>query len=464
MSPDDASPPQLRDLPAVDAVLKRLPADARAADLVRSELDALREALRTGRHSGAVPDERVVAERVGERLSRADRPAYPRVVNATGVFLHTGLGRAALPRAAREALLEQASGFTVLEVDPETGGRKDRESRLLDDLCALTGAESATVVNNNAGALLLALTALAQTKDVLVSRGQLIEIGGGFRLPDLLAQSGARLVEVGTTNRTYASDFDARLTWETGMLLVMHTSNYRVVGFTAEPSVAELATLARVQGVPVLVDVGSGVLAPPPPTLGLDHEPDVRTALRDGADLVCFSGDKLLGGPQAGVLVGRADLVRRCRRHPLFRALRPDRLALAALSATLAAHRRAPLDEIPVLAALARTPETRRAHAERLAAALGARFPLAKFDVVASEGAAGSGSAPARPLASWAVEVTWPRLAAGELAHRLRTGDVPVFGRVADDRLRLDVFALLDGDEAQIALAFAALPRDGDGP
>ncbi len=446
---------RLRALPAVDTVLRLLDGVPGAASAVRDTLQELRGALRSDDAPEDVPSPETVAELARRRLSAWAGEAYPRVVNATGVVLHTGLGRAPLAPAAVEAVERIASGYSLLEVDPATGERKDRESRLLDDLRALTGAESATVVNNNAGALLLALACLAEDKDVLVSRGELIEIGGGFRLPELLAQSGARLVEVGTTNRTYVDDYRAALTWETGLVLSMHTSNYRVVGFHHRPDVAELVELAHESAVPVLEDIGSGLLAPAPGELAV--EPDASTAVRAGVDLVCFSGDKLLGGPQAGVLVGRADLVARCRRHPLFRALRPDRLALAALGATLRLHREAPGD-VPVLAALAASPAHRLERARSLRARLASVLPGVGLEVVESEASAGSGSLPARPLASAAVELDWPGLDGEALAERLRALSTPVFARVWQGRARLDVAALVAGDDLRLATVLAELP------
>jgi L-seryl-tRNA(Ser) seleniumtransferase len=460
-----------RALPSVDRLLRELNAllgggDASshgvlATRLARAELDALREAVLAGRAPDPLPDAAALARRVAGRLARDAREApgaYPRVVNATGVLLHTGLGRAPLPAEAADALADVATGYTLLEVDPRTGERRDREARLLPDLCALTGAESGTVVNNNAGALLLALAALAGGRDVLVSRGELIEIGGGFRLPDLMRLSGARLVEVGTTNRTYARDYDAAVTADTALVLRVHTSNYRVVGFQHGPAREDLVEIARRRQVPLLEDIGSGLPFPPPASAGaLCEEPDARTALAAGVDLVCFSGDKLLGGPQAGVLAGRAALVARCRSHQLFRALRPDRLALAALAGTLSAWRRDP-SGVPVALALAEAPALRAERARALAARLAAAFPRARFEAADSEAQAGSGALPARTLRSAAVEVRWPGLPPVELARRLREGRPPVFARLWRDRVQLDVLALLPGDDERLSQALSALP------
>lgn len=456
-SPTDATvAAKLRDLPAVDAVLAHLGSapGAGAATAVRDTLAEIRTALRSGSANGMSTDAQAVADLARRRMSERADESYPRVVNATGVVLHTGLGRAPLARSAVEALTSIGDGYSLLEVDPATGDRKDRESRLLDDLRALTGAQAATVVNNNAAALLLALTALAQDKDVLVSRGELIEIGGGFRLPELLEQSGAHMVEVGTTNRTYVRDYEAVLRWETGLVLTMHTSNYRVVGFTHRPDIAELAASATEYGVPVLEDIGSGLLVPAAGELS--SEPDARTALEQGVDLVCFSGDKLLGGPQAGILLGREDLIRRCRSHPLFRALRPDRLALAALGATLRLHREAPQD-VPVLAAINASPAHRLERARALRSRLASVLPGVGIEVVSSEASAGSGSLPARPLPSAALELSWPGLEAEELASRLRALSTPVFTRVWQGRLRLDVAALVPGDDERLARLLSEL-------
>lgn len=450
---------QLRGLPSVDRVLEVLGEQPGAAAAIRGALAELREQIRAGALSGPLPTVEQLAAQVVAQLrdGRAALAAYPRVVNGTGVLLHTGLGRAPLAVAATEALNDLAGGWSLLEVDPETGGRKHRESLLLEPLLELTGAESGLVVNNNAGALLLALRAIADGRDVLVSRGELIEIGGGFRLPELLSLSGCPLVEVGATNRTYTRDFAEALTWETGLVLVMHTSNYRVVGFTAAAPLDELVELGSGQGVPLLVDIGSGLLSPGDPSGPLHDEPDARSTLAAGADLVCFSGDKLLGGPQAGILVGRAELIARCRRHPLFRALRPDRLALAGLAATLALHRDDP-GAVPVLAALARSRGEHMARAEALCGLLRRSFPAAQFSTLSSEASAGSGSAPARPLPSAALRVLWPGLEAPELARRLRTGRPAVFSRQWGGQLQLDMLGWLPGDDQRLCEALASLP------
>jgi len=477
---------QRRALPAVDRVLAELGASAAdAAPAVREVLDEWRAALAEGRPlpDGPAHDDgpawesaallRRAAEAVARRLAARPPGAYARAVNASGIFLHTGMGRAPLAAEAARALAEIAEGFTLLELDPADGLRRHREQPVAEELCALIGAQSASVVNNNAAALLLCVVALAAGREVVVSRGELIEIGGGFRLPELIAQSGARLVEVGTTNRTYVEDYLAATTPATALWLRMHTSNYRVVGFTHAPTRAELAAAAHDRGLPLVEDIGSGLLWPPTPAgafpgapvEGLVHEPDARSALAQGADLVLFSGDKLLGGPQAGVLAGRADLVAACRRAPLFRALRPDRLALAALSATLAVHRRAP-ESLPIARALAADARELRARADSLAAQLGTSRAAQRglrFRVVPSEAQVGSGSLPARTRPSFAVEIHGPADSGAELARRLRTGHPPVLPAERHGRVVLDVFALLAGDAQRLHAALDAacdeLPR-----
>ncbi len=455
----------LRSLPAVDRLLRLVgdgPAERQAA---RSVLAELRERILRGGADGEVPALAELADRVRAAVRLAGRPMCPPAVNATGVFLHTGLGRAPLADAAAQALSGIATGFTVLEVDPRSGTRQHREARLLPDLLALTGAPSATVVNNNAGALLLALAALAGGREVIVPRGELVEIGGGFRLPDIMRCAGCQLREVGTTNRTYARDIERALSERTGLVLSVHTSNFRVVGFHHRPAREELVALCREHEVPLLEDLGSGLLTPPgaawgPAAAALASEPDAATALAAGVDLVCFSGDKLLGGPQAGLLLGRADLVAACRRHELFRALRPDRLALAALGATLAAWRRGG-SELPVVQALSEAPRARLERARTLAGRLAQRFPAARFAAVLTRAQAGSGSLPARDLQSAGVEVAWPGLSAEALGEALRCGEPPVFPRLWRGRLRLDVLALRPGDDERLLAACAALPAPG---
>src|SRR3954468_14106752 len=318
---------QLRDLPSVDE-LAREAEDPLAVDAARSVIERAREEIRAGVDPGDL------AARLREELADARRPRLRRVLNATGVVVHTNLGRAPLAEEAVERVAEVARGYSNLEYDLGDGARGSRQDHVAAILRRLTGAEASLVVNNNAAAVLLALAALAEGRDVVVSRGELLEIGDGFRIPEVLARSGARLVEVGTTNRTRVADYERAIADETGAILRVHQSNFRVVGFTERPRLRDLARLAERRGLPLIDDLGSGALSPAD-SLVLGDEPTAASAVSDGADLVCFSGDKLLGGPQAGIVVGRAELVERLRRHPLQRALRPDKLTLAALEATL---------------------------------------------------------------------------------------------------------------------------------
>jgi L-seryl-tRNA(Ser) seleniumtransferase len=426
----------LRDLPSVD----RLLADERLAyepheltvEAARLVLERAREEIRAGRKPGPLVDA-VLAE-----LRRARSPSLRRVLNATGVLVHTNLGRAPLARAALERVAEVGAGYSNLEYDLEAGARGSRQDHLATFLCRLTGAEAALVVNNNAAAVLLALAALAEGREVVVSRGELIEIGDGFRIPDVLARSGARLVDVGTTNRTRVADYERAIGPETALLLRVHQSNFRVVGFTELPTLRELAELADASDVPLVDDLGSGAL------LALGDEPTPAESLRAGADLVTFSGDKLLGGPQAGVVVGRAELVERLRRHPLQRALRADKLTLAALEGTLALAldpERA-TSEIPVLRMFHEPLESVRARAERLA-------QLVVGEVEETVARVGGGALPLAELPSAACAVE------EELAAPLRLGEPPVVAVVRDGRTLLDCRTLTDAEVDEVASAVA---------
>jgi L-seryl-tRNA(Ser) seleniumtransferase len=397
---------------------------------VRSALERAREEIRAGADPGDLVD------RVESELAAARGARLRRVINATGVVVHTNLGRAPLARDALERVASVAAGYSNLEYDVGEGARGSRQDHVAPILRRLTGAEAALVVNNNAGAVLLALAALAEGREVLVSRGELIEIGDGFRIPDVLARSGARLHEVGTTNRTRGADYDRAIGPDTALLLRVHQSNFRVVGFTEQPRLEELVRIGRTHGIPVVDDLGSGVL------VELEGEPSARDALSAGADLVCFSGDKLLGGPQAGIIVGRADLVEKLRRHPLQRALRADKLTLAALEATLALY----LDperaarEIPVLRMLGEPLEAIRGRADRLA-------ELADGEVEPTVGRVGGGALPLAELASFACAVE------EELARPLREGEPPVVGILRDGRLLLDCRTLTDDEVDEVAAA-----------
>jgi L-seryl-tRNA(Ser) seleniumtransferase len=409
-------------------------------------LDGLR-----GAAARTPPEDEVIMARAVALAARMSYGLTP-VINATGVVLHTNLGRAPLPEPALRAVARAARGYADLEVDRESGKRGRRTVRAEFLLSALTGAEDALVVNNNAAALLLALAALARRKDVLVSRGELIEIGGEFRLPEIMAASGARLLEVGTTNRTRLQDYRAAMTDRAGLVLKVHPSNYRVVGFAESPSVRSLAGVARRAGVPLLYDVGSGLLGSVKEVPA--EEPSVDVALDEGADLVCFSGDKLLGGPQAGVLLGRRDLVARLRRHPIARAVRVDKMTVAALEAVLGMHARGERDRVPVWRALSDRPAGLRSRARALSGGIPGAAPAA------SEAVAGGGSVPGYGIPSHAVRLAVDR--ADRLAARLRVGNPAVFCRVEEGALLFDLRTVRAEDDERLARAIRyALSQEG---
>ncbi|MGB9886086.1 MAG: L-seryl-tRNA(Sec) selenium transferase [Moorellales bacterium] len=455
----------LRRLPAVERVLQQ-PAVAEllsvyprrlVVEAVREVLGQLRARLRTGeRQQPPSPEE--IASLVADRVRSGQGRSLRRVINATGVVLHTNLGRAPLSARAREAVLEVASHYCNLEMDLAEGRRGSRQDHVASLLRCLTGAEAALVVNNNAAAVLLALTVLASGREVVVSRGQLVEIGGSFRLPEIMAASGARLVEVGTVNRTYPADYERAVGPNTALLLRVHTSNFRVVGFTHETRTEELVALGRRLGLPVMEDLGSGLLLPREEPW-FREEPVVSTSVSRGVDVVTFSADKLLGGPQAGIILGRAEYLERMRRHPLARALRIDKLSLAALEATLRSYldEDRAREEIPILKALTLT----SAELEERAGRLGEMMRLAvrgRATVAVRPGLseAGGGALPGAELPTFLVEVRPVPISAQELARRLRQAEPPVVARVQEGALVLDVRTLLEGEEALLARALGA--------
>jgi len=451
----------LRKLPSVERLLQHLEAAnsglprALLVDAARAAVEATRERLLRGEEVS--PDVGSLVENALRIARTRGTPTLTRAVNATGIILHTNLGRAPLSLRAAEAVAEVAVGYSTLEIDRDTGRRGSRHQHVEPLLTRLSGAEAATAVNNNAGAVLLALSALARGKEVIVSRGELVEIGGSFRLPDVMAQSGAHLVEVGTTNRTYARDYERAVTKETGLLLKVHRSNFVVSGFVHEASPAELVEIGRRHGIPVMFDLGSGCLIDLR-TRGLPYEPTVQDAIGMGCDLVTFSADKLLGGPQAGLVVGRTKFVEMVRAHPLARALRMDKLDYAALGATLSAYLDPSTvwDEIPVLRMLTRSHDALRAAAEELRDALRSRAPASwQIDVESTTSEVGGGSLPEAHLPSYAVAIRTPTpLEERELT--LRRHHPPVFARIAENALLLDVRALLPGDALIIVNALTS--------
>lgn len=446
-----------RSLPSVDRLLQLPGVAALVARQSRASVTgAIREllaAVRSGRQSP--PDDWEAA--VAEVAERRDRASLRPVINASGVVLHTNLGRAPLAPAALAAVMEVARGYSTLEYDLPSGARGSRHDHCGPALAALTGAEAALVVNNAAGALVLALQTLAAGREVIISRGELVEIGGSFRIPDILARSGATLREVGTTNRTHLADYAAAIGPATGAVLTVHRSNFEQRGFVTSPPPAELAALARERGVPYLHDVGSGLLLDLA-SFGLTGEPRVPDAVAQGADLVIFSGDKLLGGPQAGCLAGRGALVAACRANPLARAMRADKLTLAALEATLALSAEPPraLREIPVLRMLTLDPETLAHRARDLCDLLRqAAAGRVELELLPGVSTPGGGSFPGAELPTTLVAIDPGPAGADSLALRLRLADPPVVARVHSGRVLFDPRTLADSEHAAVAQALA---------
>ncbi|MEX1263885.1 MAG: L-seryl-tRNA(Sec) selenium transferase [Actinomycetota bacterium] len=437
-----------RSLPSVDSLLRSQPGKRAAVTvgrpLLKHTIAEVLDEVRSGGSSAPSADE--ILARAVSRASRIATGLTP-VINATGVVLHTNLGRAPLPERAIRAAARAARGYSDLEVDRETGKRGRRSARAESLLCALTGADDALVVNNCAAGLMLSLAALAKGKQVLVSRGELIEIGGEFRIPDIMAASGAKLVEVGTTNRTRIGDYRAAFTDRVGAVLKVHPSNYRVVGFTSSAPASALARLASHHDVPFVYDVGSGLLrhgrGMPP------DEPAVDDALADGADLVTFSGDKLLSGPQAGIVVGRAELVAKLRRHPIARAVRVDKMQVAALEQVLVMHATGATDDVPVPRMLRESADSVHRRAQLYCETLGG--DLEHAHVHRCESVVGGGAMPGTGLPSWGVRLTVPD--PGAFAARLRTGSPSVFCRVERDHVLLDLRTVVDDQVGDLARA-----------
>jgi len=436
---------QLRQRDAMRALETRY-GRAALVDALRAETAALRERLGSGAVAAVTVAEAVDAiERGAEaRLRAAMRPSLISVINATGVILHTNLGRAPLSDGSLARLTAIAGGYTNLEYDVDNGTRGRRDAHAAKLLARLTGAEAAVVVNNNAAATLLVLAALAAGREVVISRGELVEIGGGFRVPDVMTQSGAVLREVGTTNRTRVADYAAAINERTALILRVHPSNFTIEGFTERPSLADLVGLGRRFNVPVAEDLGSGWLGWPHRDLlpaPLRNEPIVSDSIEQGADVVCFSGDKLLGGPQAGIVAGRAEPLDRIRRHPLMRALRVDKLTYAALEATLEEHAIGRADGVPIVRMLGLTREEIDGRATALAGALRARG----WDTTVIDGSStiGGGSAPGSALPTRLIQLERAGLSAEEIEQRLRALDPPVIARIQDDKVVLDLRTVL---------------------
>ncbi len=444
----------LRSLPSVEQLLQT-PA---VLELVASygrplTLDAVRQALEEARQqfpqTGNIPNSSELVDRANNLIEESVRPTLTPVINASGVILHTNLGRAPLSRTALQAAQLAALSYTNLEFDLRNGKRGSRLLHAEALLCRLTGAEAAVVVNNNAAAVMLVLTALARRRAVVIARSQLVEIGGGFRIPDVMKQSGARLVEVGTTNRIHLYDYEAALEEKPVLFMRAHRSNFQIVGFTSEPELVEIVHVARNAGLPLLDDLGSGSLLDTA-QYGLGHEPMVQESVQAGADLVCFSGDKLLGGPQAGIIVGRADLVAKLKKHPLARAIRADKLCLSALTATLLHYLKdEAVREIPVWRMIARQVEEIRLVAQRWAHELGAG------EVVPGESTVGGGSLPGETLPTFllALHVRNP----SRFLERLRSLESPVIARTQDDLVLVDPRTVLPEEENTLLAGLRAV-------
>ncbi len=458
----------LRSLPSVDAVLQdaRLSSCAEGVprgvvvDSVRWAIQRMRDRMVSGPPGDPVPavlQEQIVAEAC-TRLQASVRRHYRKVINATGIILHTGLGRAVLPKAALDHIAGELAGYSLLQVDVATGERSRRDTRIEELLCRLTGAEAATVVNNNAAATMIVLNAVGKGREIIVSRGQLVEIGGSFRLPEVMAASGATLVEVGTTNKTHPRDYENAINENTAAILRVHPSNYKITGFTAEVSAGELARIAHARGILMIDDVGAGALVDLR-SYGFQDQPTLQESLRAGADLVLASTDKLIGGPQGGIILGRADLVAAIRKSPLARVVRVDKMTLAALEATLSLF----LDEaiafreVPTLRLLRRDVAEIGQVAGRVADAIRNRCPDASIEIIDGESQMGSGSLPGEVLPTRLVAVSSRRANADSISEQLRRHEPPVFARIAHDRVLLDPRTMLDGEETIVIDALAGI-------
>ncbi|MCA9121206.1 MAG: L-seryl-tRNA(Sec) selenium transferase [Planctomycetaceae bacterium] len=455
----------LRSIPSVNELLER-PELKNLVDRVshnvvvtevRGFLERLREDVQSTASEMNIPTPGELAERIADWIVKGEELPLRPVINATGILLHTGLGRAPLAKEAVQAMADVAE-YASVELDLATGERSQRVAAVEKLLKELTGAEAAAVVNNNAAATLLTLAALGCDKEVIVSRGQLIEIGGSYRLPDVMSASGTQLREVGTTNKTRIGDFEAAISEETAALMRVHTSNFKVVGFTEEPTLAELVALGRKQNLPVIDDIGSGALIDFG-KYGIHDEPIASVSIKSGADLVLFSGDKLVGGPQCGIIVGKKSLVQKIAKHPMMRAMRVDKLILAALAATLRLYRDVTVAEesLPLLARLSAPVENLRNRAERLAPQLAATAVIKQAEAIEGNTYLGGGSVPTQQIPTWCVALTPEELNVDDLSKRLRMGSPSVVGRIQQDRLLLDLRSVLPHQDGVIVEAVSRL-------
>jgi L-seryl-tRNA(Ser) seleniumtransferase len=453
------SRPDLRAIPAVNQLADEVARHDAAADAPRSlivdaaraAIDGYRQELASGADAAGDPTAELTARALA-RLDHARRPVLAPVINATGIIVHTGLGRAPLAEPAARAAADVAGHYAPVELETDTGERGRRTRLVRDLLCRLTGAEAATVVNNNAAAMMITLATIATDREVIVSRGELIEIGGSFRLPDVMTAGGAILREVGTTNRTRLRDYERAVGETTGAIMKVHTSNYRVQGFTEDVGIADLVTLGRRSEVPVIDDIGSGALRPTAEYGWPSDEPCATESIAAGADLVLFSGDRLLGGPQAGIIVGRRHWVEAIERHPMMRAMRVDKVTLAALGATLQIHRdpQVAARAIPVMSMLTTPIDAVRRRADAVAARLTGLPGVAEATVVPSHAYLGGGSVPVESIESCAVAIRSDAVSEDDLARALRLGATAVFPRIAGGRVHLDMRTVLPDQDAAL--------------
>jgi len=464
------SPNPLRGIPSVNELLESPPlrklvdqiSHNAVVSTVRTFLDEMRGQVQTAASEITLPSVTELAERIARRIVEKEQPVLRRVINATGILLHTGLGRAPLAEEAVEEIAAVARDYASLETDLATGNRSDRRLAVAGLLEELTRAEAALVVNNNAGATMLTLSALASNREVIVSRGQLVEIGGSYRLPEVMAASGALLREVGSTNKTRPDDYTRAISEKTAALMLVHPSNFAVVGFTAGVTLAELVDIGRQHKLSVIHDIGSGALIDFE-QFGFSGEPVASASITAGADVVLFSGDKLLGGPQCGIIAGRRALLEQIGRHPMARALRVGKLTLAALAATLRLYRnpQQARQAIPLLHLLSTSVENLRNRSERLAPQLAATATVAEAQALEAVTYLGGGSIPNQQLPTWCVALKPAELSVDELAAGLRLGTPAVVGRVQNDRLLLDLRSVLPRQDMELVEAVAAL---GTGP
>jgi L-seryl-tRNA(Ser) seleniumtransferase len=458
----------LRKIPKVDEILRHAHwrdveqyGENTAKESLRAVLNELREAIREGRADKLPGHEQIIAE-AKQRAADALAPKLKRVINATGIVIHTNLGRSPLSRRAIERLLAVAAGYSNLEYDLNAGARGDRHAHCVALVRKLTGAEGALVVNNNAAAVLLVLNTLAEGKEVIIGRGELIEIGGSFRIPEVMRKSGAVLCEVGTTNRTFREDYEQAINERTGLIMKAHTSNYRIKGFVHETTSEELAELAAGRSIPFYFDAGSGLFA----SVGLRDatEPAILDETRKGLDVISFSGDKLLGGPQAGIIVGKAPFIDAMRKNPLTRALRPDKFTLAALEATLVAYtepERAK-EEIPILRMLHQDGTMLKRRAARVGRALAKAAGNVAVDVVPLSSEVGGGSLPDVQIPSVGLALVPGKISVDELERRMRKADVPIIARIEKERLLIDMRTVQEEDERELVSGIAAALRHGE--